>query len=248
MTVLKCTLAALTVGLSLAQAASAQFNINDAYIANETPEPGAEANPFPGPLGGTLTVGYNLTPATPGAFTTAGQTHTDSFNGNPNIEGYFIPNNIIVPAVVVNTAATPLALNFGGTILGEEILLHPGNPGADGFALPASASILRYTVPAAGAYDITGAFRDIGGGPVAVDVLVNGASILAAGAGSDATAFTETEILAAGDFLDFVVDDADGIGSDSTGLTANIALVPEPAALGLLALGGLGLLGRRRGR
>ena len=240
------TLAVSTVAiLGVTGAVSAQSNVNDAFIANEFPEPGAEINPFAGPEGGSITLGYSPTPSNPAAFTTANLVHTDAFNNNPQIEGFFINNNIIVPAVLVNTAATSLPLNFGGTILGQEILLHPGNPGPDGFVLPADAAVLRYTVASAGIYTISGVFRDIGGGPVAVDVLLNGTTILTAGAGSDATGFNETQTLAAGDFLDFVVDDANGIGSDSTGLYANI-VIPEPGSIALLSFGALGLLARRR--
>src|SRR3712207_6478593 len=83
-------LAVAAAGLVAGTPAFGQFNVNDAFIANEVPEPGAEALVFPGPLGGTISLGYNLTPATPGTFSTANLVHTDAFNGNANLEGFFV--------------------------------------------------------------------------------------------------------------------------------------------------------------
>ena len=205
-------------------AACAQFNINDAFVANEL---GAGAITFPGPLGGTLRLGHNLTPATPATLLTTGLIHTDSWASAPALQGWYYPNNAIVPSLVVNT--TGVAVNTGFAITGPgQIHMHPGNPSGNAFGQPASAAVLRFTVATGGVHTISGEYQSLNGGTVTVDVLRNGVSILTSGAGSDATSFFEVVTLTAGDFIDFVVDDAGDIGSDSTGLYANIVQGSPP--------------------
>ena len=209
----------LLVALFLPVVATAQFNINDAFVANEQ---AAGAISFPGPLGGTLRLGYNLTPSNPAAILSTGLIHTDSWAGAPALQGWYYPNGAIVPALVVNATAT--AVNTGFAITGPgQIHLHPGHPSGNAFTQPASAAVLRFTVATGGVHTISGEFQSLNGGIVAVDVLRNGVSLLSSGAGADATAFFEVVTLAPGDVVDFVVDDAGDIGSDSTGLYANIA-------------------------
>jgi hypothetical protein len=242
----RCLTSVAFAALVMSQPATAA-NINDAFLAMEA---GTPALSFAGPEGGTISLGYNLTPTTPGTFASAGLTHTDAFNTVANLEGWFVSNNAIVPALLVNTSNAVSVTNFGVTMAVDQILLHPGNPGGDAFAQPASAAVLRYTVPTTGAYDISGSFDDIAAGTVAVDILRNGTSILSSGSGADATSFDELGVnLVSGDSLDFVVDDAGDIGSDSTGLYASVILVPEPstAALMLSGLVGLALTRSMRG-
>ena len=93
----------LLLALLPAGLATAQFNINDAFVASEL---AAGAITFPGPLGGTIQLGYNLTPASAGTFLTAGLIHTDNWATAPALQGWYYPNGVIVPALIVNTTAT----------------------------------------------------------------------------------------------------------------------------------------------
>src|SRR5215207_3207496 len=105
----QCALASAALILTLVTASLGQSNVNTAFI---TMENGTPANPFPGPAGGSLRAGTNLTPATPGSFfgpgdLTGNWIHADGFNGNAGLEGYHYNNINIIPAVLVNKNATP---------------------------------------------------------------------------------------------------------------------------------------------
>jgi len=126
-----------TLILAAATVASGQSNVNTALI---TMENGTPANPFAGPAGGSLQAGTNLTPATPATFFGPGDgsgnwIHADNFNGpsNPNLDGYHYNNINIIPAVLVNKSAPPLATNFGVTVGGEQIFMHPGQMSGNAF-------------------------------------------------------------------------------------------------------------------
>ena len=205
-------------------AASAQFNINDAFVTNEL---GAGAISFPGPLGGTVQLGHNVTPNNPATLLTTGLVHTNSWASATGLRGRFYPNGAIVPALVVNV--TGAAIDTGFAVTGpKQIHLHPGNPSSNPATQPASAVVVRYTAATTGLHTISGDFQSLSGGTVAVDVLKNGVSILSSGAGSDGTGFLEVVTLAVGDKIDFVVDDGGDISSDSTGLYANIVQGTPP--------------------
>ncbi len=208
----------LLAALFLPGVATAQFNINEAFVASEL---AAGPISFPGPLGGTINLGYNLTPANPATFLTTGLIHTDSWASAPALQGWYFPNGVIVPSLIVNTTAS--AVNTGFAITGPgQIHMHPGSPSANGVAQPASAAVIRFTVATGGVHTISGEFQSLNSGTVAADVLRNGVSILGGGAGSDAFTFLEVVTLTAGDLIEFVVDDAGDVGSDSTGLYASI--------------------------
>ena len=214
----------LIVSLLLPGAAVAQFNINDAFVASEL---AAGAMSFPGPLGGTIGLGYNFTPSMPGTFATEGLVHTDIWAGAPALQGWSVANSAIVPSLTVNVTAA--AVNTGFAVTGpRQMHLHPGHPSANAFAQPAAAAVLRFTVATGGVHTISGEFQSLNVGTVTVDVLRNGASILGSGASSDATSFVEVLTLTAGDLIDFVVDDGGDIGSDSTGLYASIVKGSPP--------------------
>ncbi len=131
------------------------------------------------------------------------------------------------------------------------------NAGEHGFCPPdgtvnAQYTTFRWTAPAgvASAVDITGLARP------ATDVQVkeifvakNGTPLFQMvtwGTQVDFTGLTNIPI-AAGDWIDFAINRYDtSSGNDWCGLQATITEVPEPMTMGLLTLGGLALLRRRR--
>jgi hypothetical protein len=236
-------IAVLTFCFSTASFAT-PFSVNDAFLDNESPN-GSEANPF-----GDYTFGYSLDPGTTGSFTSAGLVHTDAFNGTSNAEGYYIQNNVIVPALLINTNVASITFGFGVTLQPNQILMHPGGLGSNGLIGPFASAVIRYTVPTASTYQISAIFASLHPGETDVGVRINGASVYSA---LDAGTFAGTSFsLNALDMIDFVVGPGNdsSIGSDSTGLFANIVrtAVPVPGSLALLGLGlaGLGFARRKK--
>lgn len=216
----------LLVAVFASPALAQVYNVNAAFLDNEKPD-GTEVNPF-----GQFAYGYSVNPSNPAAFSIANLQHTNAFAGTANIEGYFISNNVIVPAIVQNTSNATITPGYApGSILPGELMLHPGNatPGGDGFASPVADAILRFTAVVTGDYNIVGNFRSQNSGIVDSRVLHNG--LVIADVNDGGAFFIPSIQLNAGDFIDFAVDDFDGIGSDSTGLTATISLQPEPTAI-----------------
>lgn len=121
---------------------------------------------------------------------------------------------------------------------------HPGPGGAfDEF------SIIRFTAPAAGNYTYTANFLSVDSGTKNVWVFHNADQLHAdtisgAGASSDFGSLT----LAPGDTVDIVVGPAGGYQNDATGISFVVEAVPEPSAVALFGLTGLGLAVRRRRR
>lgn len=160
--------------------------------------------------------------------------HASSGSGG-GLDYWNTPISIGLPWVARNTTAAPI--NWAGTTVFAPgaLSLHPGPSG--------EVAILRFTVPAAGQYLITGSFfgQDyIGTTTTDVHLLLNGTSIFDDTVSDFSVnhAFNTTVTLAAGAQLDFAV----GFGSngnylyDSTGLSGLITLVPEPSTLALVGL------------
>jgi hypothetical protein len=154
---------------------------------------------------------------------------------NSGLEFWNTDISIGLPWVARNSTASPM--NWAGTtaFAPGALSLHPGPNG--------QVAILRFTAPSTGQYAINGAFfgQDYVG-PTTTDVhlLLNGSSIFDGAVADFGTShsFNITIALASGSHLDFAV----GFGSnqnylyDSTGLTATITQVPEPATLAMVGV------------
>lgn len=121
------------------------------------------------------------------------------------------------------------------------LVLHPGATG--------QFSVLRFTVPVGGTYDIAGFFSGFDTASTDVHILLNGSSLFdstISGLGSTQS-FLGSRNLSSGSTLDFVVGmGANGTNfNDSTGLNlqlnAQLNAVPEPGTLGLMLAGMLGV-------
>jgi hypothetical protein len=149
------------------------------------------------------------------------------------------------PLVIHNGTANPIANEY------ELITWQPGqftlHPGPNG-----EYSHARWTAPASATIDIDAVFplidRDQFTAGTDVHVLRNGISIFDDGiiGFGDTSTFSATISVGAGDIIDFAVGYGidHGFHNDTTALSATIGIVPEPATLLLLGLGGLVL--RRR--
>jgi hypothetical protein len=149
------------------------------------------------------------------------------------------------PNIIHNPTANIIA-DVGNGIAWQpgQLSLHPGFEGVYSHA--------RWTAPFAGTFDIAATFigMDMDGTTTDVHVLYNGASLSdnwLNGYGATAS-YSNTISVGMGDTIDFAV----GYGSnyhlldDTTGLSATISGVPEPATLLLLGLGAVIVRKRHR--
>jgi len=147
----------------------------------------------------------------------------------------------LVPAVIANLTGSTQDVS---TIVfpDDVLLLHPGPVSPEGF----TDSIVQFTAPTAGKYDLSGFFEtlDVDSHGVGVTIAANG-DLLNSWAlpGHGIQNFNEFVELAAGQTIDFGVSVNDGdFYFDSTGLSATITSVPEPGAWTLMLLG-VGMIG-----
>ncbi len=205
----------LTVSWALKGQGIAQiYDANEAFKGNEL---GGDENT---PSFGPFSVGYaeNFGEFTP--YSSA--EHTNSFAGNADTQGFLTVNNVIVPAAVVNVSTIPFS-GFSGLNAGE-ILLHPGGRGPNGFADPLFDSVLRFTAPTTGVYNIKGNFRSLDGGITENTILHNTTPLVTI---INEGTFAFSLKLAVGDRIDFSTGAGpDNIGGDSTGLTATLSVAP----------------------
>jgi hypothetical protein len=227
---------AVSAGLT-AQAvrAASVGNVNDAFLADVgTTGPHTETY-------GDFAYGYSDTTTDPGflsGFSTAayGFTPPSGFVNSPGVDGFYVDNNISVPAIVGNTTGSVTTTTYGATLQAGQLLLHPGGVSApDGYTPPYSAADIRYTVPLTGRYDVTADFSQIHTGNTDDSIYVNGIEVAGPGVSSPTgptLSYLSPGLLAKGTTIDIVAAaHAGNIGSASTGLFANIAAVPLPRAV-----------------
>ena len=151
------------------------------------------------------------------------------------IEAHFFPGSFSQPSAILNSNAfvtTPFCcqpLNPG------QLALHPGSSG--------DYSIVRWTAPESGNFDLSGGYigMDTSGTTTDVHVLFNGVTIFddfINGFGDTATISLNTS-LQTGDLLDFAVGfgSNSNFSSDYTGLDVQISQnVPEPRSTTIFVL------------
>jgi len=182
-----------------------------------------------GVTGTTFTPYTNFNPGCAAAGTACWQTATPIDN---------------VPAVIANLSGA--TINFITVVLPTGVLLvHPG---------PSTDSIVRFTVPVSGDYDVSGFYELLDTNPTGVNAIIaaNGtviASFLLTGPGAthpdtpgESQSFSATDIfLAAGTTLDYGVNNDGNFLNDSTGLGLTFTTVPEPGAWAMTLIGFAGL-------
>jgi hypothetical protein len=153
------------------------------------------------------------------------------------------------PLVYYGTDPSPVSFNHGwGTIWYGHLGFHPGENG--------EFSVIRWTAPETGSFDLDGSFIRNDYGTQDVHVFVNGTSLLTSILDDDSE-FTDTCFffsslltLNAGDVVDFIVGygpDQDFRG-DAVDFTATIVpqVVPAPAGVWLLGTALVAVAARRR--
>jgi hypothetical protein len=151
----------------------------------------------------------------------------------------------LVPAVIANLSGA--TINFSTVVLPTDVLLlHPG---------PDTDSIVTFTAPVSGHYNISGFYELLDTNPTGVNAIIaaNGtviASFLLTGPGAthpntpgEIQAFSATNVfLPAGFTIDYGVNNDGNFLDDSTGLGLTFTTVPEPGAwaMTLIGLAGLG--------
>jgi hypothetical protein len=152
------------------------------------------------------------------------------------------------PTVGYNASGGTITVSGSPTILWPNNVLLVG-PGSGNFSPYAT---VRFTAPAAGNFNITGAFSDLEQSSVRLYIEVGGVQdFLSSFSGSSAyqgtIPFSLSNIaLTSGETVDFTVDSEGNQADDVVGLSSTIqsvtnAAVPEPSATWLVALGLLAL-------
>ena len=202
-----------------------QYDIAADFSTSSNPN-GAWSYGYSTTLGGSLIL-HASTTAHP-AYTSIDNWHTDLGYG--------------VPVILRNSTSVAVTNDTGTIVLGAgQLASHSGTSG--------EFSVIRFTSPAAGLFNVSGSFlgADLVGTTTDVHILLNGSEVFAGSVLGFSTgsgpSFNSNWSFSAGDTLDFVVGWGNGdFTSDATLISAVITQVPEPGAAAMLALGGLALV------
>jgi len=155
---------------------------------------------------------------------------------------YFFNQNLIGPAIGKNTGTTTINLGGSPNLIwpNSALLMAPGggnNPGSPEF------SVVQWTAPATGLYDLSGTFLNLQAANTDLHILENLTSIFShsyngSESGQDPQPFSATNLtLSQGQTMQFIVGNNGGPNNfnDVAGLSATITLqspsVPEPSTL-----------------
>jgi len=147
-----------------------------------------------------------------------------------------------LPYLIKNQTGSPITIN-NTTYQPGQLAEQPGQSNEE--------AVVRWTAPASGSFSVNATFTGLSslGASVDVFVYVNGTAVLSTiinGGINNPTAYSGVQNISAGGTVDFVVaNGGNGPAEDNVGLAATVVAVPEPGALGLVAMGVVGLLSLR---
>src|SRR5262245_23887997 len=155
------------------------------------------------------------------------------FTTNGTLANYYISQAISGPSVGEVATGGPLDFSNAFTIPNDVLAMMPGDPG---LGTPED-TVVRFTAPENGVFDITGSFINLEAATVSVFVVVNGVTEFTGGfPGQSPIPFSISDLhLEAGDTVDFIVDSLGDRSSDVLGLTAQITEIPAPTMLDAVA-------------
>lgn len=168
-----------------------------------------------------------------------GFTLFEEYTTNPNGYGWRrLPHENGAPGLYRFTASGVLpGINAG------DLVLHPGSHLDDDY------SVLRFTTPTAGLYNLLADWKAGDSGSVDVRIFRGGVELYSDPGDSDGGSYSSSSLLlAASETIELRVGRYDGFQNDNTPINLTITGVPEPAMPSILGYGLGCLLLRRRQR